>query len=192
MKYFIDPDMFDRATKFADSVISTNKNRYANRNQSNLNKIKKDIIIGKLGEELAYLHLFDQFPHITKPDYTIYSASGKSWEPDLKTDILNIAVKSQDVMSGIYYGVSWIFQFNNNKNYDCDKEIFKNKSKNQYVVLTSIDLRKEVGEIKAIVNVNWMHEKNLFKEPEVKILKGNKLAVYFEDMEKYKDELWQL
>lgn len=188
----IHEDIVDRAIEFSEASVSSNANKYARRNQNDIEKIKQDIKIGRIGEEIVYLSLKDKFSDISKPDYTIYDAKDKSWDPDLKTNNIKIAVKSQDIRSDLQFGTSWVFQFNNNKSYDCDKEIFKETNDNQYVAMVSLNVPKRQAEIKAIVKVSWLHEKKLFKDMKQEYLKGNKLAVYYEDLLNFKEDLFQL
>jgi hypothetical protein len=106
---------------------------------------------------------------------------------------VSIAVKSQDIESEINFGRSWVFQFNKNKSYDRDTGIFSNDlDSNHLVSFVSLNVPKRIGTIRAIVNVNWLHSNNLFKEMKKESLRGNKLAVYYEDLEKHLDQLWQV
>jgi hypothetical protein len=194
MKFTISPDIYTKCTDFAKDSVSSSSNKYAGRNQFNVEKIIKDILCGKIGEEIAYSFLIEKFPSLTKPDYQIYDSFNKSWDSDLKVidSNIKIAVKSQNIDSSIHFGDSWVFQYNNNKNYDCDKEIFKSTNNDSYVTFVSLNIPKKQALIRAIVKVNWLHEKNLFKEMKKENLRGNKVAVYLEDLESYKDDLFQL
>lgn len=192
-KYIISDDMFARCEQFAKDSVSTSADKYARRNQFDVEKIKKDIRNGKLGEQGTHNVLLEHFPNLSEPDYKIYSKKDKSWDPDLSDPSgLRVAVKSQDIDSAINYGESWVFQHRPNKTYDCDLGIFKENNDNHYVAFNSLNVPKRIGFIKAIVKVSWLHEKSLFKEMKIPHLRGNKVAVYFSDLELYKDELWQL
>ena len=193
-KFLITEDILDRCIKFAQDSVGTNTDRYARRNQFNPVKIKDDIKSGKLAEEVVYGKLSELYPNLTKPDYTIYSKKDKSWEPDLKdtTSQLRVAVKSQDLKSEVAYGSSWVFQYGDGKR-DCDTGIFgKVIDPNHYVCFVSLATQLRFATIKAIVKVQWLHDKKLFKEMRLASLRGNKLAVYYSDLEQYQDQLWQL
>ena len=189
----ITPELLDKCTQFARSSISSNLDSYARRNQSNPAKIEKDIRNGKIGEEIAYQHLSSKLPHLTQPDYSIYDKNKKSWDADLKSGYIKIAVKSQNIDASSIYGKSWIFQNRIGSSYDVDQAIFQLQDENYYVAFVSLNTNKskQNGMIEAIVRVKWLMDNNLFKEPVETHLKSNKRAVYLEDLEKA-GNLWQL
>lgn len=193
-KFTISQDVLDKCLSFAKSSVNTSSDKYARRNQFDVEKIIKDIRNGKVGEEAVYEKVSAQFPQLTKPDHQIYDKKNKNWDVDLKDTASNmrLAVKSQDIESAIAFGESWVFQFNDGKKYDCDTGIFKESDPNHYVAFVALNVPKRSGIIKAIVKVQWLHDKKLFKEMKRQTLRGNKVAVYFDDLEKFKDELWQL
>ena len=192
-KYIISDEMYQKCEQFAKDSVLTSADKYARRNQFDVEKIKKDIRNGKLGEQGTHNILSSQYPNLSQPDYQIYDKSQKNWDPDLKdTSGIRVAVKSQDIDSAINYGESWVFQFGNGKNYDCDTAVFKEIDDNHYVAFNALNVPKRFGVIRAVVKISWLHEKKLFKEMKVHQLRGNKVAVYYEDLEKYSNELFQL
>lgn len=193
-QFLITDEIFQKCSDFASASVGTSTDKYARRNQFNAGKIVKDIRNGKLGEEGVYSKLITQFPKMTAPDHKIYSKKDKSWDPDLKDGESNLrfAVKSQDVDSSIAYGESWVFQFGRGGNFDCDTGVFKKIDPDHYVAFVALNTPKRTGAIRAIVRIQWLHEKELFKPMKLKHLQNNKLAVYYEDLEKLKDELWQI
>lgn len=187
-------DVFLRCNAFAEASVGSNADRYARRNQSNIEKITQDIRTGKLGEELVYQALVKQFPKLTKPDHAIYTGKQKSWAPDL-TDPdsgIVIGVKTQEIKSELAYGRSWVFQHRAGKNYDNDKGIFGDQDDKHYVAFVSINSPKRIGELRGIVKVSWLHEKELFKPMKLQHLQSNKVAVYYDDLAKFGKKLWQL
>jgi hypothetical protein len=196
-KFIISQDILDKCLTFAKSSVNTSSDKYARRNQFDVEKIVKDIRNGKVGEEAVYEKISAIYPQLSKPDHQIYDKKNKSWDPDLKdaASTMRLAVKSQDIESAIAFGESWVFQFNDGKKYDCDTGIFGATSisdSNHFVSFVALNVPKRTGIIKAVVKVRWLHDKKLFKEMKKQALRGNKVAVYYEDLEKYKDELWQL
>jgi hypothetical protein len=209
-KFIITEDMLKLCTKFAEDSVQSSADAYARRNQSNIGKITKDIVIGKLGEFGVYEKISKLYPTLSRPDTNIYQKGNKSWDPDLTVvppptahdtasptydevyPHIRIGVKSQGIESKIAYGESWVFQHRAGKNYDNDTEIFGNVDENHYVAFVGLNLPKKIGEIRAIVKVKWLHENKLFEEMKLKNLQGNKKAVYFESLERFKDKLWQL
>lgn len=192
--FTISDNVLKRCSDFAKESVGTSADKYARRNQSNIAKITKDITIGKVGEEYVWKILSDIYPNLSTPDYNIYDKKQKNWDPDLK-DIdsgLKIAVKCQDIQSEINYGRSWVFQYNSGKKFDCDTGVFEKHDNNHYVCFVSLNTPKRCGELQAIVKISWLHDNNLFQPMKMKNLQGNKLAVYFDDLKKIEDELWQL
>lgn len=169
-----------KCKEFSEKI---NTDYYSNRNQSNNEKRKKDQLIGKLGELLSYNYLNDKLENLSYPDFNIYEKNKKSWDFDLKSSNHNIHVKSQDIEQGLKYGESWLFQTSGSKFKGYDKEIFDRISQNQYICFCIINLKENIGEIKSIVSLDYIHENNLFKYPKLEHLKlNNKLAVYFNDV----------
>lgn len=193
IKFVISEDILNKCKDFAKNSVNTSADKYAKRNQYDIEKIEKDIRNGKVGEEAVYGQLVSSYPELSLPDHNIYEKKDKSWDPDLKDSKseIRIAVKSQDIDSAINFGESWVFQFGNGK-YDCDAGVFKETDPNHYVAFVSLNVPKRIGTIKAIVKIQWLHDNKLFKEMQKESLRGNKVAVYYDDLEKYPNDLWQL
>jgi len=194
-KFEIPKDIFDKCVKFGLDSAPSSTDKYARRNQSDPIKIAKDIRNGKIAEEMVYAKVVTDYPKLSKPDFNIYSKKDKSWDPDLKDQDsdMRIAVKSQEIESAIHYGESWVFQFGNGGKYDCDTGIFgKNIDPEHYVSFVLLNIAKRAGSLRAIVKVQWLHDKKLFKAMQKQNLQGNKVAVYYEDLLNYEKELWQL
>lgn len=198
----ISPDIYHKCDKFAKESISTNLFVLARRGQTQKFAIERQIRSGKIAEELVYNTLIVKYPNLSPPDFTIYSNKNKSWDPDLKDNSqqLTIAVKSQEKEQALQYYESWVFQFNNGKNFDCDTKIFtKNVDPNYYVAFVLLNTPKKMGQIKAIVKVNWLHENKLFQPMTLQKFSenNNKLAVYYDhpdyiSLSHFPNELWQL
>jgi hypothetical protein len=201
-KLIISPEILDKCEKFATASAPTNMSALSRRGQSNPEAIKRQIKSGKIAEVLVHQEASKNFPKLSEPDFNIYSKKEKSWDPDLRDldSEIRIAVKSQEREQADYYHESWVFQFNDGKNYDCDTEIFgKNINPNQYVAFILLNTPKKTGEIRAIVKVQWLHDKKLFQPMALAKFNqtNNKLAVYYDHPEynsliKYQNELWQL
>ena len=192
MKYIITDYIYQKCQKFAEESVGSSVDKYARRNQFDVEKIIKDIRNGKIGEEGTHSSLLSKFPNLSTPDHQIYDKKNKSWDPDLKdASGIKIAVKSQDIDSAIAYGDSWVFQIGNGK-YDCDVSVFKENDANHYVAFNSLNVPKRYGTIRAIVKIQWLHDNKLFKEMKIPQLRNNKIAVYLSDLEKYSDQLWQI
>jgi hypothetical protein len=191
-KFIITPELLAKCLQFGKNSVGTSKDKYASRNQNNIEKIIKDIQRGKVAEQCVYDKLVLNYSNLSKPDFNIYEKKDKNWDPDLKDNdsLLKFAVKSQNKKSASMYGESYVFQIGNRK-YDCDTSIFGEIDLNHYVCFVSIDFDKNIGEIRGIVKVQWLHDNKLFKPMQLAYLKS-KVAVYYSDLEQYKNQLFQI
>lgn len=189
-KIIFTPEDMQKCIEFSEQVDTS---LYAQRNQWDVQKRKIDSKVGKLGELATYYNLVDKYPDITYPDFKIYKAKEKSWDFDLKSNSFNLHVKSQEALQGNKFGESWIFQFGNGKNRHYDKEIFDKLSPNQYISFVKVNLLTKEAEVRAIVSLDLLHDNKLFALPVLeKLQQANKLAVYYKDLQKFSDKLWQL
>lgn len=183
----------EEVQKCVDFSEKIDTSHYAKRSQTDNKKRKQDQVVGKLGEIATYNALKEKYPSLIYPDFEIYEKSKKSWDFDLKADNICLHCKSQNVVQSRKYSESWIFQKGNGKNIGCDQEIFIKRSPNQYVSFVTIDLKNETGTVKAIVDVEFLHKKDLFKPPVLEKLRiANKVAIYFSDLKEYPNKLWVL
>jgi len=98
-------------TLFSSEVYQTNKDMYASRNQTNENKVRADIYLGKLAEYAVFNYLISKGRKCSAPDITIYEAKQKSYDADLYVNGQSpLHVKSCIQAQG--YGNSWVFQPN--------------------------------------------------------------------------------
>lgn len=198
----ITPQILNECKKYSEAVVDTNISAYARRGQSNSKNNQKQAQNGKIAEVLVYNQLSVDFPDLTPPDFTIYDKKNKSWASDSSSKKLavELAIKSQDIEVKQMWGESWVFQYNDGKNYDCDMEIFgKDINPNLYAVFVSLNVPKRSAQIRAIVKVQWLHDKKLFQPMALEKYNStnNKLAVYydhsnFNSLIKYPEQLWQL
>lgn len=182
-KIIFTPEDVEKCTEFSNQVDTS---FYAKRNQWDADKRKADSKIGKFGELAVYYSLKEKYPTITYPDFNIYPARQKSWDYDLKHESFNLHVKTQETLQAAKFGESWIFQSE-------DKHIFKIYTDKDYVAFVKVNLMKNEAEVRAIVQINTLHDNKLFELPVLEKLRyANKLAVYYRDLEKYPDKLWSL
>lgn len=189
-KIIFTSEEIEKCTEFSEQVDTS---LYAKRNQWDVNKRKADSKIGKLGEIAVYRSLVGKYPDLTYPDFKIYKPREKSWDFDLKHPNFNLHVKTQETLQASKFGESWIFQYGDGKKKNYDKEIFDRLSPNQYIAFVRLNVLEGYGTVRAIVSLDLLHDKKLFAEPVLDKLKfANKVAVYYKDLEKHKDQLWQL
>jgi hypothetical protein len=109
--YFLSKDIITLCENFAENVIGTNISEYSKRKQTDIDKIKKDIVTGKLAEWGVYFIYSLRKRNIMEPPcMRILSKDKKSFDPDLKWGLFNLHIKSQTHESSTRYGDSWIFQ----------------------------------------------------------------------------------
>lgn len=201
-KFILTPEILCKCEKFARDSAPSNMSALSRRGQSNPEAIIRQIKTGKSGEVCVHEVVSKDYPDLSLPDFNVYEKKDKSWSPDLQ-DLatgFRLGVKSQEMESALQYYESWVFQFNDGKKFDCDTEVFGNElDPNHYVTFVLVNTPKKVAQIRAIVKVQWLHNKELFQPMALQKFKStnNKLAVYYDHPEynsliKYPDELWQL
>jgi hypothetical protein len=98
-------------TLFSSEVYHTNKDMYSSRNQTDENKVRSDIYLGKMAEFAVYNYLISKGKKCSSPDILIYEAKQKSYEADLFVNGSSpLHVKS--CMDSKIYSNSWVFQPN--------------------------------------------------------------------------------
>jgi len=105
---YLPSEAVERATAFADAVTATVN--YRDSHQTEIQKIRDDHFVSKLGEEAVRFIFEKRDCQIAGPDYTIYSGKKKSWAADLTINALDVAVKTQRRSAAKRYGLSWTFQ----------------------------------------------------------------------------------
>lgn len=99
-----------KCKKFAQDVVGTNVDRYAERNQFDVDKIIDDIFVGKLAEYASYKLLLSRGKQVKEPDTQVYSARKKSFSADLTDGINHYHVKCMKKSTAERFGLSWSFQ----------------------------------------------------------------------------------
>jgi hypothetical protein len=171
-------------SEFARNVLPTNLTCYAGRAQGDPRVIERQIQVGKRGEFAVYQALTARGIHVSPPDLQVYKSSRrKSFAPDLTiiSTLTPVHVKTQDFESAAKYGLSWSFQ-------PSDPEIF-GATANGFVAFC-VNANDTV-KIVAIVNVQTLHQLNLWRDPKLARLKGLKAVIYFDDLKALaQDLLW--
>lgn len=167
----LDSTIQDICRKFANDVVSSNKDEYARRKQFNINKIIDDIYIGKLAEFATYKILKTKRDTVTVPDIGIYSKNRKSFSADLTMDSYSIHVKARKTEFAKKYNLSWSFQA-----YD---SLIKSPTEYDLISFCVVISSSEV-DVKRIVQANKLI--NLYKDPELVKLHGIKKVLYWDDI----------
>jgi hypothetical protein len=163
---------YNNCNDFAVRCAKTN-------NYPNMNKIVKDITIGKLAEIYAHKILYPFYPNLTLPDFTIYPKGKKSFSADLSDITTDLSVKAQDINQAKKHGESWTFAKH-------DKSLYI-PNPNHFAVFVVVDIYNRICKLAAIVSVDKLNELQLFGEMNVEWLRQTKKCVYMRDLEaKYK------
>jgi hypothetical protein len=167
-------DAISRAQNFADAVSTTVN--YRDSNQTQLEKIRDDHFVSKLGEE-AVRAIFESRNCVVKgPDYSIYSGKQKSWTADLKINELDVAVKTQRRSTSKRYGLSWTFQDSPERH---DPVLEMPEAWVSFVVYED-----EGPGFECIVYPLLKVKKLVFEPPLMPYLVGKKKVVYLETLQK--------
>lgn len=162
---------FNKCAEFADAQLKTSKNLYAYRGEHREDKIRKDIIIGKLGEVAAYKYLKVRGFSVNKPDFSIYEQCNKSFAADLITDCgRSIHVKSQGFDSMVRYGASWLLQKSDALTYKPEKS--------EFILMVSISGLE--ADVLGVVNAQDLILNGLYDEPKISRYAKTKVALYFD------------
>ena len=163
-------DAVRRAHHFSLQVIATIN--YADSNQTDLNKIKDDHFVSKLGEEAATMVLC-KYGLVTGPDYAIYKDKLKSWTDDLFINNIGIAIKTQRKTNALKYGLSWTFQFSEKR-----KDIILNSPEAWVIFVEYDDTEPKTNPYCCNVYPPFQIKQLTFKEPKLLKLKKAKKVVY--------------
>ena len=171
----------NKCTLFAEERLGASKQLYSFRGESNLDKMKEDIIVGTLGEWAAYKYLKEKGIEVSKPDMKIYENKRKSFAADLLCESYKFHVKSQSIVSANRYGYSWLCQKTD--------RLLNKPGDNEYFIFTGVDV--PTVEILAIVKVQDIIDNKLIGTPKVWRYQHTKHALYLDDIKNSKIKLWR-
>jgi hypothetical protein len=183
------PEDVVRCGYFADAQVPTSKITYAKRGQTNPDKIKRDIVTGKMGELGVHRAFKDEGYITSEPDFAIYKGRGKSFAADLMLaigdePIQQIHVKTQSADSMKRYGLSWIFQYGGNGHGHVDPMFKGATHDNQYFIGASYSGDDTLTTtIHCAMRLRDVFACDLMKEPALDWLKNSKRAIYMRDIE---------
>jgi hypothetical protein len=104
----------DAVAKFAADFTATKKKVYADRAQSDLNKIYQDCYLSKLAEFAAWKYLvvnlsdYPQYRPDKQPSLVLLKQA--NWDADMQNERYKFAVKSVTEKIAQAFGLSWTFQ----------------------------------------------------------------------------------
>lgn len=171
-EYFVGDDIIKICNHFADRVISTNIDCYQNRKQYNLDKIRQDIVLGKIAEWGVYFnYLHRGRTNIGIPDMNIYQAGHKNFDADLKWGFYNLHIKSQTFESAERFGDSWIFQ--------AKDPLFD--FSNEYDIIVGCRVTMDTDGCLVQIKLEKPFRNLIFGDTRMSKFAGNKKAVYLKD-----------
>lgn len=172
--------------EFTEKMLSS-ASYYNTFRNSDINKAKRDIFLGKKAEYFALRFMCKKYNYPIIPiDIEIRKSNKKGWECDLPFSKIDNIYKDIHVKSCNFNTLefcndfSWTFQYSNNTGKFGKDKIFK-KDHNDLVIFVYIDNeRSNEGHIKALME--WEDVKNILKLPIKKSLQNIKRCVYYEDI----------
>ncbi|SRR6266540_1998149 len=172
----LSPEAVARAQTFADAVIATIN--YRDSNQTVKQKIRDDHFVSKLGEEAVRAIFESRNCVVQGPDYSIYNSQQKSWDADLKINVLEVAVKTQRRSAAKRYGLSWTFQDSPER-----RDPILSMSEAWVCLVVFEDLKSDH---ECVVYPLRKIKQLIFEAPRLSRLVGKKQAVYLETLQKHK------
>lgn len=160
-----------KCEKFADQQLKDSFNLYQHRGEKRIEKMRDDIIVGKLVELAAYKYLKPLFTNLSKPDFTIYERRHKSHSADLYTKSVSFHVKGQSELSRKRYGSSFLFQKTD--------PIVRAPDNNHYVIVGVVDDEKLFVTLLGCIRASDM--KQYIREPKNPNYAFTKVAIYIDD-----------
>jgi hypothetical protein len=168
----ISRENLNKCRVFASRCYETNRDCYEKRNQGNRITVMEQIEYGKICEVAVSEMLSIMNARHVGPDFELYEAKNKSYAPDMniirKEGFLPVHVKGNSINSK--FPASWLFTIGDNVFDTKDVLVFC-----QYLGGCDVDV---------IARVTADVAKPLLKEPIMDIHKGNKIALYLEDIVK--------
>lgn len=164
-----------KATRFAERVVGTIGTPgigYSDANQTDLEKIKHDHYVSKLGEEAVAAVFRKLGRKVRGPDYEIYHGKQKSWDADLAIDDIDLAVKTQSLFASVRFGLSWTFAAGASR---------KDPILNQPEAWVCFAVFDEVQQV-CVVYPPYQIQELEFGEPKLARLKDSKKVVYVESL----------
>lgn len=171
----ISEDQLQGCYSFAEASYSSSLDKYSRRNQSNCNKIKNDIYLGKVAEYAMYNYYVSRGFKVSVPDVQVYDAKSKSFDADLTlySDMeYKIHVKSHFI--GSVFPTSWVFQK--------EDPLVIHPKEYDIIALCNID---SIGQGNCVID-RALNMRELYR-PLMKKSLTSKTSIYLEDLCNIKD-----
>ena len=149
---------------FSEYSIDSSQEHYANRGQSDIDKVKSDIYHGKMAEFMVYNYFTSLEKDVSFPDIAIYKAGDKNFDADLVAGNTKLHVKCHVENSN--FPISWLFQKND--------ELVKSRPDGNFLCLVVFSASEYYMYVCDIKNAK-------FSEPIKEVLKGNKTCFYLSE-----------
>jgi len=139
------PEMRSRCQRYAEEVYLSNADKYAERGQTNREKIVRQNTCGKLAELATEQYLRELCIEVTYgADFRVYDARRKKHDADLRVllnnTVTHVAVKSCDRANAEERGLSWVFQYEQD-GADTDDLFFREEGFS-YISCVGVDVQK--------------------------------------------------
>lgn len=135
-----------------------------------------DIITGALAEIACHKLIRKHEPELSKPDFTIYDKSQKTYKADLYTETRSFHIKGQTLQSAETYGASWLMQRRD--------PILNDPENGHYLVPCVVDEENKVVYVYGCVPMRTMTTEGLIGECVVPMFRTNKVCIYLSEITK--------
>ena len=190
------PEMRSRCQRYAEEVYLTNADKYAQRGQTNREKIVRQNTCGKLAELATEQYLRELCIEVTYgADFRVYDARRKKHDADLRillnNTVTHVAVKSCD--SANERGLSWVFQYEQD-GADSD-DLFFREAGFSYICCVGVNIEALEARIFGMPKVTKKLMDTIVKRgiPVVPEMRRTKRVLYPDFLNEMSiSELWQL
>lgn len=179
MKFRVPTPLQKKCHRFATNSLPTSSSVWG-KDGVGEDKMRQDIITGKLGEYAISSYLKMRGFKCSEPSLEVFQGRKKSFSADLVANLgIRIHCKSQTMASANKYGISWLIQHSPTRK---DPLIAK-ATELDYLAFSLVN-DDGVVEILGIYKVLDLLKHNLFVEPAVEWFRYSKRAIYFSHIEK--------
>lgn len=160
----------------AKTIAEARTKEYQNRGHAN--KIEIDFKRGMLSELFSYVFLdllkeeYKLSYNLVKPDFNLRQDWSRRHDPDLKSDKLNLHIKSFYT-----YDKPWSHSVNFQKN-DIDQKTFSNKD---FLILIGLNEDMNLIQFHYVCPILFLKNNNFFTKPVSKRFWEKKYAIYFNE-----------
>jgi hypothetical protein len=173
--------LIKRCKYFANASVGTTYKMWSHDN-TKMDKMKEDIIIGKLGECAISSYLKMRGYAVNEPSFEVLYGRQKSFAADLVIEPgIKIHCKAQSEESVHKYGLSWLIQYS-----DIRKDPIVEKANELDYLALAVVKDDGIVEVLGIFKVKDIVKNKMLKDPKVAWFHKTKRAIYWDDIKTLK------